>query len=46
LPLPDEPRDVIWLTAHRDLKDTPRLRVLLDFLADTLRADEPILRGR
>lgn len=42
LPLPDEPHDDVWLTVHRDLKDTPRVRALLDFLASTLGDELPL----
>ncbi|MFZ5439819.1 MAG: LysR family transcriptional regulator [Myxococcota bacterium] len=44
--MPDEPKEPLWLTVHRDLKDTPRVRVLLDFLATSLRDDQALLRGR
>jgi DNA-binding transcriptional LysR family regulator len=30
-----EPR-VVWMTVHRDLKDTPRIRAVLDFLSETV----------
>jgi len=35
LPLPELP---IWLTAHRELRDTPRIRIVFDFLAEALSA--------
>jgi hypothetical protein len=31
---------------HKDLKQTPRVRALLDFLAATLKADAQVLLGR
>lgn len=40
------PSEPVWLTVHRDLKDAPRVRSLLDFLAKTLRDDQPLLSGR
>jgi DNA-binding transcriptional LysR family regulator len=43
--MPDEPAEPIWLTVHRDLQATPRVRALLDFLAATLRQDAPLLTG-
>jgi DNA-binding transcriptional LysR family regulator len=46
VPMPDEPREPVWLTVHEDLKDTPRVRVLLDFLAERLREDQPALAAR
>ncbi len=46
LPMPAPPSEPVWLTVHRDLKEAPRVRVLLDFLAATLRADQPLLSGR
>jgi DNA-binding transcriptional LysR family regulator len=45
VPMPDEPSEPIWLTVHRDLKRTPRVRALLDFLAATLEEDAGLLRG-
>ncbi len=45
LAMPDEPSESLWLTVHRDLKATPRVRALLDFLAATLKRDAPLLRG-
>lgn len=46
LPMPDPPSEAVWLTVHEDLKDTPRVRVLLDFLAQTFRRDAAILSPR
>lgn len=45
LPMPDAPVDVVWLTVHQDLKDTPRVRVVLDFLAAAMKDDRALLRG-
>ncbi|MCC6624876.1 MAG: LysR family transcriptional regulator [Deltaproteobacteria bacterium] len=45
LPMPDEPRDTLWLTVHRDLRATPRVRAVLDFLIATLQAERAALRG-
>ncbi len=42
---PDEPTETVWLTVHRDLRRTPRVRALLDFLAATLKADAALLLG-
>ena len=46
LTVADEPTEPVWLTVHKDLKDAPRVRVLLDFLAATLRADQLLLLGK
>lgn len=43
--MPDEPSEPVWLTVHRDLKDMPRVRALLDFLAATLKQDAALLDG-
>jgi DNA-binding transcriptional LysR family regulator len=46
VPLPDPPSEPLWLTVHRDLRRTPRVRAVLDFLAATLKGDAALLRGR
>jgi len=46
LPMPDEPRDAIWLTVHRDLKSTPRVRAVLDFLGAQFQRERSALSGR
>jgi DNA-binding transcriptional LysR family regulator len=46
IPMPDEPSEPVWLTVHRDLKSVPRVRVLLDFLAQCLKEDRVLLTGR
>jgi DNA-binding transcriptional LysR family regulator len=43
--MPEVPSEPIWLTVHEDLKATPRVRTLLDFLATTIARDAPLLRG-
>ncbi len=43
--MPDEPSEPIWLTVHRDLQATPRVRALMDFLAATLAQDAALLTG-
>lgn len=45
IPMPHEPTESFWLTVHRDLRHSPRVRALLDFLAATLREDQALLRG-
>lgn len=44
VPMPHEPAEPIWLTVHRDLKQTPRVRAVLDYLIETLAHDSPHLR--
>jgi DNA-binding transcriptional LysR family regulator len=46
VPMPDAPVEPLWLTVHRDLKQTPRVRSLLDFLIAAMRADAPRFEGR
>jgi DNA-binding transcriptional LysR family regulator len=43
--IPDEPSEPLWLAVHRDLRKTPRVRALLDFLVATVRADRHLLAG-
>jgi DNA-binding transcriptional LysR family regulator len=45
LPMPDEPRQTIWLTVHKDLRHTRRVREVLDFLRAALEADRAALAG-
>lgn len=45
VPMPKEPVEPLWLTVHRDLRQSPRVRVLLDFLVEAARADRALLRG-
>lgn len=34
--MPEEPSEPVWLTVHRDLRSTPRVRAVLDFLGTAL----------
>lgn len=45
IPMPDEPTEPIWITVHRDLKQTRRVRVVLDYLNDCLKRDRGLLKG-
>lgn len=45
LPQPDEPREGIWLTVHRDLQHTRRLRIAIDYLVACFTADRTALLG-
>jgi len=46
VPMPDEPREAIWITVHRDLKHTRRVRAVLDFLSACLKKDRGLLLGK
>lgn len=46
LPMPGEPIETVWLTVHRDLRNTPRVRAVLDFLLAELERDRRQLLGR
>ncbi|MFY0540527.1 hypothetical protein [Nannocystis pusilla] len=43
--MPREPSETLWLTVHRDLRQTPRVRVLFDFLVGVARDDRALLLG-
>lgn len=45
-PLPDEFTLDLWLLTHEDLRRTARIRAFLDFLADALATEAPLLEGR
>jgi len=45
IPLPDPPSEPVWLTVHEDLRDAPRVRAVLAFLGERLRAARVVLRG-
>jgi DNA-binding transcriptional LysR family regulator len=40
------PSREVWLGYHQDMRQTPRIRVLVDFLADELRRRAPVLDPR
>ncbi|MEQ8452729.1 MAG: hypothetical protein RLO52_03590 [Sandaracinaceae bacterium] len=44
--MPDEPKEAVWIHVHDDVRDAPRVRVVLDFLAETMRRDRSLLLGR
>jgi DNA-binding transcriptional LysR family regulator len=46
VPMPDPPSEPVWLTIHRDIQRTPRVRVLFDFLVRSLKEDQALLQGR
>ncbi len=45
VPMVREPTETLWLTVHRDLRQTPRVRVLFDFLVGAVAADRGLLIG-
>jgi DNA-binding transcriptional LysR family regulator len=44
--MPDEPVEALWLTVHRDLRQAPRVRAVLDALSDGFRKDAELLHPR
>ncbi len=45
LPMARAPSEPLWLSVHRDLRQSPRVRVLLDFLVAAAHADRKLLTG-
>lgn len=45
-PLPDNFTLDLWLLTHEDLRRTARIRAFLDFVADALMKEAPLLEGR
>jgi DNA-binding transcriptional LysR family regulator len=45
VPMPNEPRDTLWLTLHRDLRGTPRVRAVVEWLLAKFEAGREALRG-
>jgi DNA-binding transcriptional LysR family regulator len=43
IPTEGEPSEPIWLTVHRDVRKTPRVRTVLDFLAEAMQKDAALL---
>jgi DNA-binding transcriptional LysR family regulator len=35
----------LWILTHEDLKDTPRVRALFDFLVSLFEREKPLLEG-
>jgi len=42
---PDAPSEVMWLTVHRDLRETPRVRALMDVVISAAKRDAQRLAG-
>jgi DNA-binding transcriptional LysR family regulator len=45
IPMPDEPRETLWLTVHKDVRNTKRIRVVMDFLLANFEKDCALLCG-
>lgn len=45
LPMPAPPSEALWLTVHKDLRTTPRVRMVLDHLVGAAKADQRGLLG-
>jgi len=43
---PEPPTQTLWLTVHRDLRQMPRVRAVLDFLVASVKTDEALFNGR
>lgn len=46
VPMPSPPTEALWLTVHRDLRRTPRVRAVIDFLTKVMKDDAVLFRGR
>jgi DNA-binding transcriptional LysR family regulator len=46
LPMPGEPVSGVYLTVHRDMQNNRKVRAMLDYLKEVLRADADLLRGK
>lgn len=46
VPMPGEPSEALWMTVHRDLRDTPRVRAVVEHLVSQLERDRELLAPR
>jgi DNA-binding transcriptional LysR family regulator len=44
VPMPNEPTRSVWLTVHKDLRRSPPIRAILDYLTEMFRTDAQVLR--
>ena len=44
IPMPNEPTRSVWLTVHKDLRRSPPIRAILDYLTEIFRTDAHLLR--
>ena len=42
---PPVPQQELWVLTHPDLRDTPRIRVVTDFIYKAMKAKEPLVVG-
>jgi len=45
VPMPDPPAEPIWITVHKDMRDVPLVRTVLDHLARCITRDAELLQG-
>jgi len=43
--MPGPPSEALWLTVHKDLRTTPRVRMVLDHLVQAAKNDQRGLLG-
>jgi DNA-binding transcriptional LysR family regulator len=36
----------LWLLTHRDLRETARIHAFMDFIAQSIRSQKPLLEGK
>lgn len=46
LPMPDAPSEPIWVTIHKDMRDAPLVRTVVDFIVSAIKRDAELLSGR
>jgi DNA-binding transcriptional LysR family regulator len=46
VPMPNPPSEPIWITFHRDMRQTPRVRAVLDHLMACFERDAKLLAGK
>ena len=44
IPMPNEPTRAVWLTVHKDLRRSPPIRAILDYLTEMFRSEAHLLR--
>jgi len=44
IPMPNEPTRAVWLTVHKDLRRSPPIRAILDYLTEMFRTEARLLR--
>jgi len=46
IPMPKPPTTSLYLTVHKDLRQTPRVRAVLDFIVARMKSDATLFTGR